>query len=301
MRLSTLLDEFSIVKSYEVFNEQEFDTLALVRSNIPLDYCTFLDDEKYATNIPSHAKMMLTTKSIAEKLKDNHLGICIVDNPRIVYFKLHNCLENSTMYIRDKTDTTIGNNCNISKLTSIANKNVIIGNNVIIEEFVTIRENTIIGDNCIIRSGVKLGSVDFEFKYDGNHIFGVNHYGGIVIEDNVEIQCNSVVNRGLYPWDDTVIGDFTKIDAGVIISHGVKIGKRNMITGQSVVGGRTIIGDDCWIGLNSTIKNGLTIGNQARINMGAVVSLDVAEHEAVTGNFAIEHRKFIENMKKSIT
>ena len=49
------------------------------------------------------------------------------------------------------------------------------------------------------------------------------------------------------------------------------------------------------------IKNGLTIGNQARINMGAVVSLDVAEHEAVTGNFAIEHRKFIENMKKSIT
>ena len=55
--------------------------------------------------------------------------------------------------------------------------------------------------NCIIRSGVKLGSVDFEFKYDGNHIFGVNHYGGIVIEDNVEIQCNSVVNRGLYPWD----------------------------------------------------------------------------------------------------
>lgn len=298
MNLSLLLEKYQLVESYEIKNEKDFETLALVQSEIALDYCTFIDDERFITDISQYVKMILTTKAIADKISCVDVGLCIVDNPRNLYFKLHNSLADAPEYVRDKSDTKIGMNCQISELSSIAKNNVIIGNNVIIEEFVVIRENTIIGDNCIIRAGVKLGSVDYEFKREEDRIFGVEHYGGIVIENDVEIQCNSVINRGLYPWDDTRIGAFTKIDACVFISHGVKIGKCNMIVGQTLIGGRTVIGDNCWLGMDTSIKNGIVIGNNARLNMGAVVTMNVSANESVTGNFAIEHSKFIANMKK---
>ena len=74
-----------------------------------------------------------------------------------------------------------------------------------------------------------------------------------------------------------------------MISHGVKIGARNMIVAGSVIGGRTLLGDDCWVGLSATLKNGISVGNGARINLGAVVTKNVAAGESVTGNFAIDH------------
>ncbi|MEE0772734.1 MAG: DapH/DapD/GlmU-related protein [Anaerovoracaceae bacterium] len=300
MRISELMEKYKIVDSYKIDNEKNFDTLGLTESIIDVPYCTFIDDEKYSDNLSEYITMVLTTEELAEKVLGINRGVCIVDNPRNTFFKLHNALGKSNDYMRESFDTVIGRNCNISKMAVIAEKNVIIGDNVTIEEFVVIRENTIIKDNCIIRAGVKIGSVDFEFKRENNTIFGVDHYGGVIIENNVEIQCNSVINRGLYPWDDTFIGAFTKIDAEVLISHGVKIGKCSMIVGHSILGGRTVIGENCWIGISSMIRNGLNIGDNARVNMGAVVTKSVKEGETVTGNFAIRHDKFISNMKKSL-
>lgn len=300
VRLSELFEKYNVVCSYDIINEKEFDTLSLAATEIDLSVCAFIDDEKYLEGIADNVNMILTTRKIGQCLSEASYGICIVDNPRNTFFKLHNALSTDSQYVRAKCKTKIGDNCSISKLSYVAENNVIIGNNVVIEEFVVIRENTVIGDNCIVRAGVKLGSVDFEFKRENNEIFGVEHYGGIILKNNVEIQCNTVINRALYPWDNTEIGEFTKIDAAVVISHGVKIGKRNMVTGQAEIGGRTVIGDDCWIGLSSTIKNGLHIGDKSRINMGAVVTKDVEAGTAVTGNFAIEHSKFIRNMKNSV-
>ena len=51
------------------------------------------------------------------------------------------------------------------------------------------------------------------------------------------------------------------------------------------------------MGFGTTISNGLCIGCSARANIGAVVTKNVGDNESVTGNFAIEHKKFIENLK----
>lgn len=300
MKLSALLKKYNICGAFKIYDEKEFDTLALAQSEVEIPNCTFIDDVKYVDCISKYVTMVLADEETMPYLKSKDVGLCIVENPRNTYFKLHNALSDSHEYIRDASKTIVGKNCRISENASISKQNVIIGDNVIIEDFAVIYANTRIHDNCIIRSGVKLGSVDFEFKKDGDKIFGVEHYGGLILEKNVEIQCNSVVNRALYPWDDTVIGESTKIDANVMISHGVKIGMQNMIVAGAVIGGRTQVGDNCWIGLNATIKNGILIGNNARVNMGAVVTKDVAANESVTGNFAIEHSKFIENIKRSV-
>ncbi|MPN11846.1 UDP-3-O-acylglucosamine N-acyltransferase [bioreactor metagenome] len=209
-------------------------------------------------------------------------------------------MSESSDYRRNQYSTIIGHNCNISQLASISNNNVTIGNNVIIEEFVIIRENTVIEDNCIIRAGCTIGGEGFEFKRNANvDIMNVKHCGGLVIKSNVEIQYNTCLDKAIYPWDNTVIGEYTKISNLVYIAHGVKIGDRCLLAANSSIGGRTIIGEDSWLGISATISNGLIVGKNSRVSIGAVVTKNVNEGEIVSGNFAIEHGKFI-NFIKSI-
>ncbi len=301
MKISELLNESSICNYYYISKDVSFDTLALAGAKIDRKFCTFIDDEKYIADISPMAIMILTKEKFKKNLIEQGKNVCIVDNPRIAFFKLHNYLCSKKEYIRNFMPTQIGMNCTIGKLTSIADNNVKIGNNVVIEDFVSIKENVIIGDNSIVRSGTVIGGTGFEFKKNENkEVISVKHIGGVVIGKNVEIQNNTCIDKAIYPWDDTVINDDTKIDNLVHISHAVKIKENCMIVAGAVIGGRASIGKNCWVGLNATIRNGVKVGDNSRVNMGAVVTKDVNESKSVTGNFAIPHKDFIEIMKKKV-
>jgi UDP-3-O-[3-hydroxymyristoyl] glucosamine N-acyltransferase len=180
---------------------------------------------------------------------------------------------------------------------------VTIGDAVVIEEFASIKENTVIGDGSVIRSGVVIGSEGFEIKKyrieEGETVFTVKHLGGVIVGKNVEIMNNSSIEKAIYPWDDTVISDGCRFDNLVLIGHASRMGKRVFIAGESVIAGNVTIGDDVWIGVGATVSNRIVIGNNARVSLGAVVTRDVPENTTVSGNFAVEHSKFIEHLKKS--
>ena len=246
--------------------------------------------------------MILTSQKVYDELTragslcDNY-GICIVDNPRLTYFMLHNELCESEEYARPRFETKIAESAIISPLAYIAPYNVVIGENSVIEEFVSIRENTEIGDECVIRAGTKIGGPGFEIKTDGERTITVKHIGGVKIGNNVEIQQNSNVDKAIYPWDDTIISDHVRINSLVQIAHGDKIGRFTEIVAHASIQGRVQIGENVWIGPGCVIRNGISIGDNARVNMGAIVTLSVPAGEAVSGNFARSHASFIEEMK----
>lgn len=298
MKISEILkqadDKFGIT---EIVNDVEFETLALVIADIGLSYCTFLDDEKYIASINDKAKLIITTRAIAKDIKDK--GICISENPRISFFKLHNYLTTQKNYrLTKEFETIIGKNCNISNLASIATKNVKIGNNVTIEEFASIKENTVIGDNTFIGSGTVVGGGGFEFKrLENSEVLNVKHCGWTKIGNNVDIQHNTCIDKAIYPWDETTINDYCKIDNLVHIAHGVKLDKAVMIVAGVLLGGRTVIKENSWIGVGATVSNGLIIGKDSKVNIGAVATRSIEDNMNVSGNFAIEHKKFIEFIK----
>ncbi|MGN1270363.1 MAG: UDP-3-O-(3-hydroxymyristoyl)glucosamine N-acyltransferase [Clostridia bacterium] len=292
------LSECFKIEGKKLINEQEFDTLGILASKTEKNICTFIDDDKYISDIKDNFTMLITTQELYEKLKDRKCGFYITEFPRIEFFNIHNKLCSNSNYVRKSFETKVGKSCNISKLACIAEKNVIIGNNVIIEEFVSIKENVVIGDNTIIRAGSIIGGCGFEFKRNKDKIMPVNHVGGVKIENNVEIQYNTTIDKAIYPWDDTIIGEYTKIDNLNHIGHACKIGRCVMLPAASIIGGRTVIEDNVWIGIGCTVRNGITIGKNARCNMGAVVTRNVEENTSVTGNFAIDHETFINNVKK---
>ena len=287
----------------ECYNEREFMSLGLAGYNNRHDVCTFLAAAKYATGLSDGISMILTSETVRKELVDSGVlvgsfGICVVDDPRLTFFLLHNALAKENRYIRNRFMTRISDTARISSLAYIAENNVVIGKNVVIEEFVSIKENTIIGDNSIIRAGSKIGGTGFEIKKDGLHSITVTHVGGVVIGNNVEIQQNSCVDKAIYPWDDTILEDDVRVNSLVQIAHGVKVGHSTEIVAHASVQGRVTIGHDVWIGPGAVIRNGISVGDNSRVNMGAVVTLNVPSGEAVSGNFARTHDSLIQEMKQ---
>ena len=121
--------------------------------------------------------------------------------------------------------------------------------------------------------------------------------GRVVLEDYVEIQHLSCVDRGVF-GGETLIKKYAKIDNLVHIAHDDIIGERTHIVAGTALGGRVTIGSDSWTGINATISNGITIGDDATVSLGSVVTRDVPSDETVTGNFAIDHKKFLDNLRK---
>ena len=300
MLLSRLLENYIYDEEIQLISEKEFDTFSLVAHKLGVPQCVFLENEKYLKDIGKNVVQIITTKEIAGALQKNKkCGVCVVEEPKKLFFFLHNKVQEN--YVRKQQKSEISSRAIISDKVDIAENNVVIEDDVIIEPYVTIYSNVVIKKGSIIRSGARIGSEGFEFMRDkSGKIISVKHHGGVIIERDVEIQANTCIDKGLFPWDDTIIGERTKIDNLVQIAHGVKIGRDVLIAAQSNIGGRTEILDNTWIGLSATVINGITIGRNARVNMGAVVTKPVQDGEAVTGNFAIEHKKFIEHLKKKV-
>lgn len=284
------------------YSEKEFNSVGLAGYNAGSGVCTFLVAEKYAKGLSEGITMVLTSESVLAELKmggfnAKKFGICIVDDPRLTYFLLHNALCSDSKYIREQQIASIAASAKISPLACIAQKNVVIGENTVIEEFVSIKENTVIGDNCVIRAGSIIGGTGFEIKNNNGIAMTVTHAGGVIIGNNVEIQQNSCVDRAIYPWDNTILHDNVRVNTLVQIAHGVKVGEFTEIVAHASIQGRVKIGKNVWIGPGSVIRNGISIGNNARVNMGAVVTLSVPDGEAVSGNFARNHEVMLDEMR----
>lgn len=297
MRISSIWQEIGLTEKCEIINEQDFSVLMLSESKCTESACIFIDNEKFADNIPFNVTMVITKLGLEDKFIQDGRGVCITENPRLTFFMMHNALSATKEYQRKRFETEIDKSASVSEKADICSYNVKIGKNVVIEPFVTIYANVEIGDDTIIRAGATIGGCGFEFKHANQGILSVQHVGGVVIGKNVEIQNNTCIDRAIYPWDNTIIGSNTKIDNLVHVAHGVKVDKNVMIVANSGIGGRVEIHENAWIGFGATIRNGLEVGKNARANMGAVVTKNIEDNQAVTGNFAVKHEKFIEILK----
>ncbi len=85
--------------------------------------------------------------------------------------------------------------------------------------------------------------------------------GGVVIEDDVEIGCNTTIDRG--SLGTTRIGAGAKIDNLVQIGHNVQIGRAVVIAAQTGISGSTVIEDFAVIG------GQVGFGDHARVESGA--------------------------------
>ena len=165
-------------------------------------------------------------------------------------------------YISGKTQ--IGENCYIGAGTKLMGR-IIIGNSVII------RENSVLGADGLSTDRNEDGSAAT-----------MPQFGGILVENSVEIGANCVIARGAI--DNTVIGTGCKLDNSVFISHNVLLGKDTFVVGETIMFGSSSTGERTCISGNATIRNKVKIGSDVIIGMGSVVTKDIESGSVVLGS-----------------
>jgi UDP-3-O-[3-hydroxymyristoyl] glucosamine N-acyltransferase len=257
----------------------------------------FLESEKYLARFFQNPYIVgvVTTPVISSALPERY-GVAVSDHPRKAFFTFHNYLATKTDFYWKDFPSQISENAIIHPNAYVAPRNVRIGRGTVIEPGVTVLERSIIGEDVILRAGCTVGSQGFYLGRIEGEVFSIAHAGGVKIHDRVEVQANSAISRSVF-HEYTELGEDTKLDNLVHIAHNSKIGARCLLAANAMVAGSVTIGDDVWIGPGASISNEITIGDGARITIGSVVTRDVAPGQSVSGNFAIEHDKFIAFLK----
>ena len=153
-----------------------------------------------------------------------------------------------------------------------------------------------LGQSVILHAGVIIGGDGFGYVTgDGRH-WKFPQIGHAEIGDQVEIGCNSCVDRAAL--EETVVGLGTKIDNLVQVGHNVQIGEGTLIAaqaglaGSSVVGRQAVIGGQVGIADHVRIEDGAIIGAQAGIPTGK----RIAAGEPVWGTPARPIRKYLQQL-----
>jgi len=230
-------------------------------------------------------------------IESNSLSIIRHPNPRLIFAKI------TSEYLSIKQDhyvhefaiidshAQISENACIGPFT-IIEKNVKIGRNSVIGNNVTIKSGTQIGDNTIIKSGVTIGDQGFGFAFsiDGEPK-RINHSGGVIIGDQVEVGSNCVICSGTI--EPIIIENHVKLDDLVFIAHNCRIGSQTMIVAGAVICRSVTVGSNCWVGPNSCVIDTITIGDNTKIGIGSVITSDVANGKKMMGLNALSLNNLI--------
>lgn len=222
-------------------------------TNLKENYLSFINNKKYLPYLKQKTKSIILYpedwKEEIAKIETNSQLIPVKD-PTMAFSQFHNefHLQFNPNITQDGIHPT-----------------------VIIEKWVKIGESVCIDPYSVIgRDSFNL------FSDEKGNLQRLRHIGGVQLGNFVEIGAGTHIDRGTF--EDTLIGDYTKIVNNTYIAHNVKIGRNCVIISNITIGGSCEIGDNVWIGMGAQLHEGLKIGNNAFIEMGANVTKDVPDN-----------------------
>ena len=139
----------------------------------------------------------------------------------------------------------------------------------------------LIGDRVRIYANAVIGQEGFGVAGSGQGAIDVPQLGRVIIQDDVTLGACVCVDRGA--WDDTVIGERTKVDNLVQIAHNVRIGRNCVLAAHTGLSGSVLVGDGVRFGGRAGVGDHRTIGDGASIAAGGGVLRNVPAGETWSG------------------
>ena len=189
--------------------------------------------------------------------------------------------------------THIGRNAVLHSFVSIY-RDVRIGDDFFAHSHAVVREGCRIGDRVILQNGVVIGGDGFGFAREANQRWHKILQAGItVLEDDVEVQANSCIDRATL--GETLIGRGVKIDDLVLVGHGGTVGEDTILCGQVGLAGTTRVGKGCMLGGQTGLSGHLTVGDGAMLTPQSGVAGDIPAGQLYSGAPAVENRQWMKN------
>ena len=198
----------------------------------------------------------------------------------------------------------LGDFCSVGKRTKIGDNTVIhdrvtigddctIGKDCILYPGVVVYPGMVIGDRVILHAGCIIGGDGFGNapREDGSWE-KIEHLGNVIIGNDVEIGCNTTVDRA--QMESTVIGDGVRIDNLCQIAHNVVIGDHTVMAAQVDIAGSTTIGKYCILAGQVGIAGHLKIADHTTLLAQAGVIGNIRkEGQTLLGSPCIDPHQYM--------
>jgi UDP-3-O-[3-hydroxymyristoyl] glucosamine N-acyltransferase len=185
----------------------------------------------------------------------------------------------------------IGRNSVLHSLVTLY-KNVKIGDDFLAHSQTIVRENCRIGNRVTLQNGVVIGGDGFGFAKRADHSWHkIQQNAPVVIEDDVEIQSNSCIDRATV--GETRIRRGAKIDDLVLVGHACEIGEDAILCGQVGLAGSTRVGNRCILAGQVGSAGHLEIGDGAIITSQSGMHLDVPPGAVRSGSPVMENKLWL--------
>src|SRR5215470_12258484 len=158
-------------------------------------------------------------------------------------------------------EAAIGRNAVLHSFVSIY-RGAKIGDDFFAHAHCVVREFCQLGDRVILQNGAIIGGdgLGFAKQKDGTW-YKMQQSGPAVLEDDVEVQANSCVDRATV--GETRIGCGSKLDDLVLVGHASRVGENTMLCGQVGLAGSTRVGSSCILAGQVGTAGHLTVGDGA--------------------------------------
>jgi UDP-3-O-[3-hydroxymyristoyl] glucosamine N-acyltransferase len=167
-----------------------------------------------------------------------------------------------------------------------------IGDNFFAHAHAVVREGCRLGNNVILQNGVIIGADGFGFaKDDSGRWRKIVQPEPAVLEDDVEVQANSCVDRASV--GETHIGRGTKIDNLVQVGHGSRVGQDSLLAAQVGLAGSTEVGNRVILTGQVGVVGHCKIGDDAIVTPQSGVAGDIEAGAIVSGAPAVDHKLWL--------
>jgi UDP-3-O-[3-hydroxymyristoyl] glucosamine N-acyltransferase len=188
----------------------------------------------------------------------------------------------------------IGRNAVLHSLVTIY-RDVRIGDDFLAHSQTIVRERCSIGNRVILQNGAVIGGDGFGFakRSDGSW-HKILQQAPVVIEDDVEIQSNTCIDRATV--GETRIRRGAKIDDLVLVGHACEVGEDSILCGQVGLAGSTHVGERCILAGQVGSAGHLEIGDGAIITSQSGVNQDVPPGAVRSGYPDMENKLWLKVM-----
>ena len=165
------------------------------------------------------------------------------------------------------------------------------GDRLLAHAHVVVREHCVLGDDVILQNGAIVGADGFGFARTDKGWYKIVQSGPAVLEDHVEIQANSCIDRASI--GETRIRRGAKVDNLVQVGHGSDVGEDSLLCSQVGIAGSTILGKNVILAGQAGVAGHCSLGDGVVLTARAAVSHDVPAGKVMSGSPAIDNKQWL--------